>query len=131
MKRLLPAWSALIAASVFLFSASSAHARELCPGGFTTLCQIKLENSGGIIGAVMTVFFIIAILTSLFFMIFGAYKWVTSAGDQGKTASARSTIISALVGLVIALSVFFIVNIVLTVFTGQGLAGLTVPKLVK
>lgn len=114
----------LLTALLVLGSAGAAHARSLCPqgGGYDGLCNIKLgEDAGGIISFIMVIFFIIAILVSLFFVIFGAYRWVTSAGDQNKTAQARQTIIAAIVGLVIALATFFIINTVMYIFTGGGL----------
>lgn len=122
MKRFLLVFSSLAASLIFLASASAAHARELCPPGFDSLCQIKIgDDAGGIIATVMIIFFIIAIITSLLFIVFGAFRWVTSAGDQNRTQQARSTIIAAVVGLIISISVFFIINIVLYVFTGQGI----------
>jgi heme/copper-type cytochrome/quinol oxidase subunit 2 len=133
MKRILRILPTLAVATSALSTARSAYARELCPPGpFANLCNLKLENdSGQIIGTIITIFIIIAILTSLFFIIFGAFRYTTSAGDQGKTQQARSTIIAAVVGLIIALSTFFIVNIIMYVFTGKALGGLEIPKLVN
>jgi hypothetical protein len=106
-------------------AAQATHARSLCPSGYTQLCNIKIgEDAGGIVGFIMVVLFIIAIITSLFFLIYGAFRWVTSAGDQNKTTQARQTIIAAIVGLVISLLTFFIVNTVIYFFTGSGFGDL-------
>jgi hypothetical protein len=115
----------LLTALAVLGTAGAAHAKALCPAGYEALCKIKLgEDTGGIISWAMTLFFIIAILVSLFFVLFGAFRWITSGGDQNKVAQARQTLISAIVGLVIALSTFFIINIVMYIFTGKGLSDL-------
>lgn len=49
---------------------------------------------------------------SLFFLIWGGIKWITSEGDKTKLDAARKTLIYALVGLVLAFLSFFIVNFV-------------------
>ena len=130
MKWLLRFYSVLLVAFAALSSAGAAQARELCPAAFASLCKIKIdEQAGGIIGTIMVVLFIIAIVTCLFFMIFGGIRYITAAGDQGKTQQARSHIIAALVGLIIALCAFFIVNIVSHLFGGVGLMNLEILKL--
>jgi hypothetical protein len=49
---------------------------------------------------------------SLIFIIIGAVKFSTSGGDPQKVASARNTVIYALVGLVVAVTAFTIASIV-------------------
>jgi len=71
----------------------------------------------------------VSILASLFFIVLGAIRWITSGGEQAKVASARSTILAALIGLVIALLAFFIVSYLLYFFTGQGLGSFQLPRL--
>lgn len=124
MKLILRTIPTLLVAAAGLANAGIVQAKTLCPvgGGFEGLCNIKIgENGGGIVGTIVIVLLIIAIVVSLFFIIFGGVRYVTAAGDQGKTQQARSTIIAAIVGLVIALSAFLIVNVVSYVFTGGGL----------
>jgi hypothetical protein len=131
MKWLLRFYSFLMVAFAALSSAGAVQARELCPPGpFAGLCGIKIgEQGGGIIGTIMVVLFIIAIVTCLFFIILGGIRYITAAGDTGKTQQARTHIISAIVGLVIALCAFFIVNIVSYIFVGKGLLNMSLPKL--
>lgn len=56
--------------------------------------------------------FVIGII-SVIMIIIGGFRYATSAGDAGQTKSARDTIIYAVVGLVIAVMSFAIVNFVL------------------
>jgi hypothetical protein len=121
----------LFGITFFLSFPQEAFAQVCPPGPFANLCKIKLENGGGIVGAIVTWIIVIAILASVIFFILGGIKWITSGGDEAKVKAARSTLIAAIVGLVISLSAFFIVNIVLGMFLGQGLSSLKVPKLVN
>lgn len=57
-------------------------------------------------------FLLTAVLLALFFIMFGGIQWITSQGDKTKVAAARSKIIYAIVGLVVAFLAFFIVNVV-------------------
>jgi hypothetical protein len=70
----------------------------------------------------ITLLLITVTVLSLFFLIFGGIKWITSQGDKSRLDSARKTIIYAIVGLVLAFMAFFIVNIVGT-FLGVKLLG--------
>ena len=119
----------LLWAVVLLSLAQPIYAQELCPSSFANLCKIRFEN-GGPVGAVLITMIIIAIFTCLVFMVIGGIKWITSGGDEAKIKAARSTIVAALVGLVIAVCAFGITNVVLTFFTGQGVKSLKVPKLI-
>jgi hypothetical protein len=51
-------------------------------------------------------------LLSVVFLIFGAFKYITSGGDSGKVTSAKSTILYALIGLVIVAIAQVIVRVV-------------------
>jgi len=72
------------------------------PGGTG---QTIIQNS-------ITILLVSITILSLFFLIFGGIKWITSSGDKAKLDSARKTIIYALVGLILAFLSFFIVNLV-------------------
>jgi len=120
----------LLSAAVPAFATGT----EICQSAgsnFSALCKLKLENnSAGIIGAVIEVILILAIVITLFFLILGGIRWMTSGGDQAKISAARSQIIAALIGLVIALAAFAIVNFVLYFVTGQSISGLKIPRLI-
>jgi len=55
------------------------------------------------------VFFVIAGLAALFYMLIGAFSWVTSGGDKDAVAAAREKIQSAVVGLIMMVVVLAIV----------------------
>lgn len=119
--------------SVFLTLTAPAYAQSICPKGanFGNLCNLKPSNAGKIVGAVVQILLIIAIIASLFFLIWGGVRYITSGGNKQQIDQARGMLIAAIVGLIISLLAFFILNIVLTVITGQGLTTLSIPTLLQ
>lgn len=67
---------------------------------------------GVILSNVLTIIFVVAALLVLFFMILGAFNWITSGGDKDKIGGARKMILSALTGLAVLALAFLIVNVV-------------------
>jgi hypothetical protein len=65
---------------------------------------------GTIITAALTIVYIVAALLVLFFLIMGAFKWITSGGDKDAIGKARGSIVNALIGLaILALAVVIVV----------------------
>lgn len=98
-------------------------------GTFQGLCGLQADRLGSIIGAVVTFLLIVVAIISLFYLIYGGLRWVTSGGDKGKVDEARKTVIAAIVGLVIAFLAFFIINVVLSFF-GLSLNNLQLPSII-
>jgi hypothetical protein len=119
---------------ILLAAAGPAYAQDLCASAgsnFSSLCKLRIEtNTGGIVGTIVQVLLLIAVIASLFFLILGGIRWITSGGDKSKIASARSTLIAAVVGLVISLAAFFILDFFVTFFTGQSFINLKIPRLI-
>lgn len=59
----------------------------------------------------ITIFFIVATIATLFVLLIGGIKWITSAGDKAATESARSTITAAIIGLVFTFCVYAILRL--------------------
>lgn len=86
-------------------------------------CNVKRDEEGE--GLMVTINVIINVVLGVLgfitvaMIIMGGIGFATSQGDAGKTAKARNTILFGIVGLVIALLAFAIVNFVLgNVFKG-------------
>ena len=79
-----------------------------CPG---LSDQTKLSDV--IIGIVNGIVGVLAIVAVIFIVV-GGFNYMTSAGDTGKVQKAKNTIIYALIGLVIAVLAFAIVNFVIS-----------------
>ena len=55
---------------------------------------------------------------SVIMLIWGGIRYTTSAGDSNKVTAAKNTVLYAIVGLVIAILAYAIVNIVIDKFKG-------------
>lgn len=99
-----------------------------CPvnSQFNGLCNV--DFSGGLVGSLITVAFIVAALIALGFLIFGGIKWITSGGDKTGVETARNTIVAALVGLVIVFLAYFLIKIIFTFF-GLSFENLNIPNI--
>ena len=131
MKKLLP----VLAFTTYLLSASPAFAAlDLCPSadtsGFNALCGLTGDKFGDVIGAFITLLFVIAVVVALVFLVWGGVRWILSGGDKSNVESARNTIVAAIVGLVIVFLSYFILNIVLKFFE-IDISNLEIPSAFK
>ncbi len=67
----------------------------------------------------ITLLFIVGIIIAVVFLIYGGIKWILSGGDSKQVEGARSHIVAAIVGLIIVVGAFVILNIVFTILTGK------------
>jgi hypothetical protein len=126
MKKLVGPITALLA---FLSLAPAAFAQiATCPlAPFTVLC-FQAGSLAGIIGALITFIFIVGVVIALFYLLFGAVRWIFSGGDKGAIDSARGTIVAAIVGLIILFLTFLLINVLLAFFN-VNIANITVPTI--
>ena len=75
----------------------------------------------------VTLLFVFAVLLSLFFLVYGGIRWIVSGGNKEKVAQARQTLTYAVIGLIIVLLSFFIVNVIGGVF-GINLLSIPLPE---
>ena len=68
----------------------------------------------GLINSVINLLLIASGIIAVIMIVIGGIRYTTSAGDAGQTKSARDTVIYAVVGLVIAIMAYAIVNFVLS-----------------
>lgn len=72
----------------------------------------KVNLNAATVGSVLSaVFTLIGGLAALFLLI-GSVRYVTSNGDQGQMTQAKNTILYALIGIVVSLTAFAIVQFV-------------------
>ena len=74
----------------------------------------KQDNLMGTLQVVVNVIVGVIGFVAVIMMIMGGISFVTSQGDASKVAKARNTILYGVVGLIVALLAFAIVNFVLT-----------------
>ncbi|GEM_PF-2511471 len=67
---------------------------------------------GSLLSFGITLLLITAALLSVIFLILGGIGWITSGGDKEGLEKAKKKITFAIIGLVVSLFAFFIINIV-------------------
>jgi len=81
----------------------------------------------GIIDTAIDFLFGLAGLIAIAFIIYGGITYVTSGGDKMGVAAARDKITAGVVGLVIALAAWFLLNFVVARVIGGMIPGCTMP----
>lgn len=69
-----------------------------------------LPTVSKVVGNLLTLLLIVVVILSLIFLILGGIQWINSGGDKSKLAAARSRLTYAIIGLIVALASFFIIN---------------------
>ena len=75
-----------------------------------TLADVP-ANLDEAVGRIVSPLFLVLVAISIIFIIFAAYTFVTSGGDPGKTETARTTLVYAIVGLIVAFMALGVYNI--------------------
>lgn len=76
-------------------------------GGQITSCAVVINGIGDvwlIVAAVIDILLRVAILASIAFVLIGGVKFMTSQGQPDKIKSSLSTVMNALIGLVISVA---------------------------
>ena len=76
---------------------------------------------------VLSVFIALIGLAAFVMIVVAAFRYLLSGGNTKGTEQARNTITFAIVGIVVALSAFIILNL-LTAFTGVDLTKFVIPR---
>ena len=84
-----------------------------CPAGEGVLCII-----GNILQFILAIAFIIAVI----FLVVGGFRYIVSQGNEEAVEKAKSTITSAIIGIVVVVLAWIILTIVLNLVQ-QGEAG--------
>ena len=110
----------IITGVTLLSLAPTTFAAGLCANSVTgtdysLLCKIDINN-GTFLGKIVTIIFIVAVILTLAYLIWGGIKWVVSGGDKTKVDEARKAIVAAIVGLVIVFLSYFILRFVVGLF---------------
>ena len=87
------------------------------------------QSIGSIVSFLVAFIIVVAFLAALFYIVLGAFQWITSGGDKAKVDSARNHIIAAILGLIIIALSFVIINVVISALGLGSLTSLQIPKL--
>lgn len=92
------------------------------PEGFAVEPPLGLGGLefGDIITFLINIAFVIAAILALVYLIWGGINWITSSGDSEAVGNARNKIIAAIIGLVVVILSYFVLNFVLSDILGVG-----------
>ncbi len=76
----------------------------------------ELFGSNGIFTKVINFLLFFVGVVSVIMIIYGGIQYTTSAGDSGKVTNAKNTILYAIVGLIVSILAYAIVNFVTNTF---------------
>lgn len=93
----------------------------------------SMEEAPALLGQtlsnILTLLLIGTGIAFFFMFVIGGIKWITSGGDKEKVEGAKKQITSALIGLILILSVFAVANLVEALF-GINLVSFNLPRLI-
>lgn len=78
--------------------------------------ETGLEILAAFIPKLLGLAIIVAAVIFFFVFLIGGIRWITSSGDKAQVEAARNTIMNALIGLVLVLSLFAILKFVEQLF---------------
>ena len=109
----------MLASFVSLPASASSSATKNVRSGYKAsggTNQDKLTGNGGVIEVVVNTMLFIAGLLAVIIIIYSGIKYMTANGDKQKIESAKSTLMYAIVGLIITIIAYAIVNFVIGAF---------------
>ena len=117
LKLILPVLVMGVVAVVGLMGAMDVSALTLQEGAEAAKCDgcpEDLFGDTGVFKQITNIVLYIVGIIAVLMLIIGGIKYVISGGDQKKVTDAKNTVLYAIIGLVIALLAFAIVNFVIS-----------------
>jgi hypothetical protein len=95
-----------VSASAYDVFHGACTAGKSTDGGNAAVCSADgstnpLTGPNGVIRKVSTILATVGAVTAVILILFGGFRYIISNGDAQKTATARNTVVGALVGLAI------------------------------
>lgn len=122
IKLFIAAVSIALFGSVALVPATATFAIDplaVCDTGQTSgneVCNNRDEDAGPLIKTLVNVLLFLAGAIAVIMIIWGGITYITSTGDSGRVQKAKNTIMYSVIGLVLALVAFAIVNFIIDRF---------------
>ncbi len=79
-----------------------------------------LGAGNGVFGQITSILLFVIGVLSVIMLIVGGLKYVVSGGNKDKVASAKNTILYAIIGLVVAILAYAAINFIISTFTKGG-----------
>lgn len=105
--------------TLVVLTATNVYAADSNPASSGLVAPTGLKGPttlAGLITIVTNLLLGIAGAVAVIFIIIGGIQYTTSGGSEDKTRTAKSTITNAVIGLIITILAFVIVNFVISIF---------------
>lgn len=99
------------------YASSHLTARGGADGAKSAEQPSEVTGNGGVFQTITNVLLFIIGAISVIMLIIGGIRYVVSGGDSSAVTSAKNTILYAIVGIIVALLAYALVNFVLTSFS--------------
>ena len=80
----------------------------------------ELNGDNGVFSRITNTVLLIVGLISVIMLVYGGLRYILSGGDSKKVTDAKNTVLYAIIGLIISLLAYAIVNFVLNSVIGVG-----------
>ena len=99
-----------------------------CTSIDTGAMGFRIPSLGDILTFAIRAFFVIAGLAALFYLLLGAFGWITSGGDKDSIGAARDKIQAAVLGMILIVAVLAIIwTLEQVIFNRRICLGLSCP----
>ena len=114
---------ALICLSTSRALASSISIQEGADAARAEGMPTELIGNNGVFSRITNTILLIVGLISVIMLVYGGLRYILSGGDSKKVTDAKNTVLYAIIGLIISLLAFAIVNFVL-----NSVIGVSTPR---
>ena len=112
--------SFITAAGIYENKAYADSAADLIKQGADSTGQQDSRSAGDIAKDVVNIMFFIVGVMAVIMIIWGGIRYVLSAGNSAALTSAKNTIMYAVIGLIVAILAYTIVNFVINTVSGNS-----------
>ena len=79
-----------------------------------------LTGSNGLIANVIRLLLLVSGALAVVFVIYGGYQYITAGGNEEQAESGKKTLINAIIGVVVIILAYVIINVVINTIAGTG-----------
>jgi len=102
---------AALSLALVLVERASAQLRLWMPIDIQAVGGGRLQS---LVQLIITVLLVIAGVIAVIYLIIGGYQYITSAGNAEQAAAGRTTVLNAIIGLVIIFAAYLIISFIMS-----------------
>jgi len=93
------------------------------PAGVKDIADNPVGGVGKLLSTGIQLFFLVASIALLTYLLWGAYDWVTSGGEKEKLTKAQLKIVNAVVGMLLMVVAMVVFNVIMNNILGGKFIG--------